>query len=520
MFAAASVAHGAIWYVDTANMDGPWTGTSWNGAFVTIQEGIDAAANDGGGDVRVAQGIYGEMRPGSATGSLVLRPGVRVYGGYAGPSEANANTRDVAAYVTVIDGAAARAGSAAYHVVVGADNATLDGFTISGGNANGGFGLSSGGGIYNVSVSPTVIRCVIANNSADSVGGGVYNSNGAPVFQQCALSGNSSANGGAMYNSAAAPVITECSFTGNAANGGHGGAMYTFSLSNPTISGCTFNGNSSAIDGGALYNNGSSCTCEDSDFEGNSSSINGGAATSTGAGTVRFERCLIRGNTAPFGGGAMACSYGAGVELVNCVVAQNTSNVFSAGIYVNKAVVSVTNCTLYGNAASTLLSSSGAAYVAAESTLAVRNSILWANSVPAVYSDGTTTVTYSDVQSGYTGAGNIAANPLFVAADDFHLQEGSPCIDKGTASGAPAIDIEGVSRPQLGGIDMGAYEYSSAPVIVTDINGIGGTDAVDVQLVINAALGLDVDYNCDVNGVDGVTAVDVQLVINGALGLL
>ena len=52
-----------------------------------------------------------------------------------------------------------------------------------------------------------------------------------------------------------------------------------------------------------------------------------------------------------------------------------------------------------------------------------------------------------------------------------------------------------------------------------DIDGDGRINAVDVQLVINRALGLSVPQNCDVDGDGKVNAVDVQLVINGALGL-
>jgi hypothetical protein len=52
-----------------------------------------------------------------------------------------------------------------------------------------------------------------------------------------------------------------------------------------------------------------------------------------------------------------------------------------------------------------------------------------------------------------------------------------------------------------------------------DINGDGVVDAVDIQLVINAALGLDVaPFDADINGTGKVNAVDVQLVINAALG--
>jgi len=53
-----------------------------------------------------------------------------------------------------------------------------------------------------------------------------------------------------------------------------------------------------------------------------------------------------------------------------------------------------------------------------------------------------------------------------------------------------------------------------------DITGTGVVDAVDVQIVINAALGIEVEYNADVTGSGKVDAVDVQLVINAALGIL
>jgi cytochrome c peroxidase len=53
-----------------------------------------------------------------------------------------------------------------------------------------------------------------------------------------------------------------------------------------------------------------------------------------------------------------------------------------------------------------------------------------------------------------------------------------------------------------------------------NIDGIGDVDAVDIQLVINKALGLDIGiFNGDVNNDGAIDAVDVQLVINTALGL-
>ena len=52
-----------------------------------------------------------------------------------------------------------------------------------------------------------------------------------------------------------------------------------------------------------------------------------------------------------------------------------------------------------------------------------------------------------------------------------------------------------------------------------DVNSDGSTNAVDVQLVINGALGINVPYNTDLNGDGDTTAVDIQMVINAALGI-
>ena len=60
--------------------------------------------------------------------------------------------------------------------------------------------------------------------------------------------------------------------------------------------------------------------------------------------------------------------------------------------------------------------------------------------------------------------GTVSSDPRFVnyqadGTGDYHLVSGSPCIDAGTSLGAPATDIEGVSRPQGAGVDIGPYEW-------------------------------------------------------------
>ena len=45
------------------------------------------------------------------------------------------------------------------------------------------------------------------------------------------------------------------------------------------------------------------------------------------------------------------------------------------------------------------------------------------------------------------------------AKRNYALRQGARSIDRGTSSRAPRIDINGVSRPQGGGFDIGAYEF-------------------------------------------------------------
>ncbi|MBW1744100.1 MAG: hypothetical protein JRJ47_11860, partial [Deltaproteobacteria bacterium] len=88
------------------------------------------------------------------------------------------------------------------------------------------------------------------------------------------------------------------------------------------------------------------------------------------------------------------------------------------------------------------------------------NCILWGNTPDNQIVDCTSTVTYSDVEGGHSGEGNINGDPMLeTGLDDYHLTGASPCIDAGTSAGAPGTDIEGNIRPQIAGYDMGAYEY-------------------------------------------------------------
>ena len=73
------------------------------------------------------------------------------------------------------------------------------------------------------------------------------------------------------------------------------------------------------------------------------------------------------------------------------------------------------------------------------------------------------TGTYQGVSSIF-GTNAIKANPLLVnPPTDCGLQAGSPAIDAGSSTLAPAFDFAGTPRPQGAGYDIGAYEYKTAP---------------------------------------------------------
>lgn len=78
-------------------------------------------------------------------------------------------------------------------------------------------------------------------------------------------------------------------------------------------------------------------------------------------------------------------------------------------------------------------------------------------------------------------------------------------------------DFNGNGIPNAEWIAQGGNPLQSRP---EDVTFSGDVTAVDVQFVINAALGLDIaPVNADVNNDNAVDAVDVQLVINAALGV-
>ena len=178
-------------------------GSSWSAAYRFLQDALASAAGTVN-EIRVAQGTYVPDRSATSPGgtgdraaTFNLLSGVSMLGGFAGLGAVDPDVRDVVQYTTVLngdlDGDDGPPGSFmnnaenSRNVVTGDGtdpSAVLDGFTVTGGNADGPDQpgmmphLARGGGIWNATGSPTVRNCSIEYNAVLIRGGGMYNLTG------------------------------------------------------------------------------------------------------------------------------------------------------------------------------------------------------------------------------------------------------------------------------------------------------------------------------------------------------
>jgi hypothetical protein len=100
--------------------------------------------------------------------------------------------------------------------------------------------------------------------------------------------------------------------------------------------------------------------------------------------------------------------------------------------------------------------------------------------------------------------------------EDYTLHPNSPCIDKGTPLPEVLYDFNFIPRPQGNGYDIGAFEYRSG--WLEDINEDGVVNTEDVQICVNAVLGVVSNPRADVNRDGKVDSLDIQQVLNKILG--
>lgn len=162
---------------------------------------------------------------------------------------------------------------------------------------------------------------------------------------------------------------------------------------------------------------------------------------------------VITENVAVSAGGGIGCRDSAPVIVDNTIVGNSTSW-DGGGVYCDASSPLLAGNTIADNAAD----KGGAVFGSQSSSPTVVSSILWANEAAMgqeIYLTGGSTidVTYTDVEGGTPGEGNIDADPLFVLSgrNDFRLLWDSPCIDVGHPD---SLDPDGTRR------DMGAYYFN------------------------------------------------------------
>ncbi len=476
-------------------------GLTWDSAFPSITAGLDAAERavaDGAPDceVWVSAGTYRESL--DFHFSVRLRPHVHLYGGFAG-YETVRDERDWEANVTTIHGQDHN-----FHVVTGTNDATLDGFTVRDGAAHWPYDPPDayGGGLLNIDASPRIANCRFVGNVAWDRGGAIYNERSSPIIDNCLFEDNESTDGGAICNlDRSWPVITRSTFLRN--EGEYGGAILVRGLScGLTLRACTFRENEAGVSGGAVSaDSRAALDIRDCHFRDNRAERNGGAVVAQYGSGAYVEQSVFSGNAAPDGAGLYAGSFAehtvlrsvfldnagtrggavnatlAHITFVDCMFRGNWA-LHGAALYATTgndgAGLTVVNATFADNVA---VNQGGALY--AESPVApaptVVNAILWGNRPgPLTFTGFAPTITYSAVEGGYAGEGNLDADPRFVDGPngDLHLQAGSPCIDRGDGAAASAADLDGNPRcddpdtPNLGSgeppfVDIGAYEYQA-----------------------------------------------------------
>ena len=243
-------------------------------------------------------------------------------------------------------------------------------------------------------------------------------------------------------------TLNNCAIAGNTTDGG-GGGVYNANFSGViTLLNCAITSNAADeySSGGGVYNY----------------SPNG-----TGTGAITLTNCTIADNSAPdsSGGGVFNDIFNynsdsSTIALTNCSVSGNMAQ-SGSGIYnysdnnTSIGTISLTNDIVYGDAGDEV-----ANYTSTDASLPTFN---------AVAAD-------CDIQGGYSGSGNIAADPRFInaAGGDLHLNPASPCIGAGTAAGAPPADKDGTPRatpPTLGAYEGAEFNAGTTHLLWKHISG-------------------------------------------------
>ncbi len=453
------------WYVD-AFAPPPGLGTQAQ-PYASLQYAISQPSTVSGDLILAGPGVYAES--------------VRFFG-------KSVEVRGSGVLASIID-ATGLAQSAVQFVDGESAGATLNGFGIFGGFPG---DFTEGGGVLCSGSVGLVRNCAIVacgdlTGSQFKGGGAAVVANGTLQLVRTSIdSCTADADGGALFAEDSTLRLDQCTVRDSRTALGRGGALAVFNAV-LDISNSSFQSNHSlANDGGCLFANASTVRIVDSDLRDNFAfdDHRGGALALVG-GTAVIERCQFQVNASARGGAlhldggasaivershfldnyaqSLAALDGAGGAI--WCASDSSATVRASSFVRNKAVSgpaggarggamrggSASYCTFYANECN---ASTGAGAAAADATLT--GSIAWGN-LPAASTLSNCTASWSDIEGGAAGVGNIAVDPL-VQLGLFltpYLTAGSPCIDAGNPASPP--DLDGTRA------DLGALPYSGTP---------------------------------------------------------
>ncbi|MHC4110407.1 MAG: choice-of-anchor Q domain-containing protein, partial [Planctomycetota bacterium] len=206
--------------------------------------------------------------------------------------------------------------------------------------------------------------------------------------------------------------------------------------------------------------------------------------------TPILANCIFIGNSSDSRGGAIYNEF-FNINVDNCVFKGNRAILGGAiwnEAYLESELATISNCTFSDNIAS---NAGGGIYCESDyDNIHVSNCILWGDTPDEIHAGiRPPLITYSDIQGGWPGLGNIDTDPLFVDPngpdnipgtedDNLHLLPYSPCIDAGDPTGdyTDQTDMDGEQRVLYDNVDIGADEVFP---IAGDIDMDGDVDFTD-----------------------------------------
>ena len=278
-----------------------------------------------------------------------------------------------------------------------------------------------------------------------------------------------------------------------------------------TISGITIQNGSEDDGGGINLDSSSNLTLRDAAVSGNHATDTGGGIGVSGVLTI--ECVTIEGNSADVGGG-IYLNNGSSATLLNATLSGNSAAHDGGAIY-TKSVADITNSTIAYNTAG----GAGGIHKQGSGNASLKNTILadntGGNSNGALISLGNNIDSQNTAGLDMLLGDQVMTDPLLGGlvynggpTKTHALLSGSPAIDAGTSSGAPAFDQRGYARDLTP--DIGAFEFSAAagpPVAVNDAAVTTENTPVIIDVIAN-----DVDAEGD-----PLSVFDYTLPANGSL---